>query len=455
MTRTVRTMLFVTVVLMSLGFVGCFAPVGGPQITLQISVEETDYTNDATFDFGALNVGAEPLVVTALVTNLTGSPVMVTELAISGPFSVEAREVAFLVAEGQSVEVSLSFDPVELGEASGTLEVSIEGFAQPFILNLTGSCVAPLKVTIGATDYASGASYDFGFVDPDAAAVEVAVSLVNLLAEPVTVTDLSSGADGITLTLLSVPFDISAESSVAGTLVFDPSVSGSAAAQFDVAVEGVSGAFTLNVAGEGNYAPVANALVVVSGAGTTAVNGTYYRTEEVGQGYPVYRLSTEYVLYGSDSDGGIRWSIDSDFDPISVFYSNYTVDVHTAPNGTPTDWDHSGGVEPYPASVGEIVSSSNAVDSLPEWDEISPNYLYSDAEEDSEGTTLYQWYWADAPAGTYMLIPGATDATYTVGTPDHLGYLKVLVTPVATDGITTGEPIWFGPSPVVDAPGPV
>ena len=327
----------------------------------------------------------------------------------------------------------------------------------PFVLNLTGTgteivevaAADSLKVIIAFADYVSGSSYDFEIVDPGAAAVEVAMLLDNLLAEEVTVTAVSAGADGITLTLPAVPFVIAAESSAAGTLVFDPAGTVVAAAQFDLTVETMTGGFTFSASGEGNYPPVARVMVQVSGAGTIAVNGTYYRTEEMGLGYPVYRLSSEYVLYGWDSDGGIEWAIDSDLDNATVFYSNRTTAVDTAPNGTPADWDWSGGTMPYPSTIGEIICPPGSEEQLQSGDVISPNYLYSDPE-DTEGATLFQWYWSDSPTGTYLLMEGETNPSHTVfPTPFVDIYLKVRVTPVATDGITTGEPVWFGPSPVV------
>ena len=309
-------------------------------------------------------------------------------------------------------------------------------------------------VRVGSTVYEYETTLDFGLVNPDGDPSVLAAELLNIADRDITVTGVTVDNAAFSVeTSEELPFTVLAGESISASLTFDPPASGVETAVLSAVIDGADLPFVLNLSGEGNYPPVANAIVVVSGAGTDEVNGTYYRTDEIEDGCPVYRLTgTEYRIYRYSTEVS-DWFIDDDFVRSPAHYEN-GAETFTAPNGTTEDWWLAGnGVEDSPSSVGEIASSSDATHELPEGDEISPNYLYSDEEEDSEGATLYQWYWADAPAGTYVSIPGATISTYTVGPPDDSGYLKVLVTPVAADGSTTGEPVWFGPSPRVDAPG--
>lgn len=86
---------------------------------------------------------------------------------------------------------------------------------------------------------------------------------------------------------------------------------------------------------------------------------------------------------------------------------------------------------------------------------IAPNYEYHDEEGVAEALTLFQWYRSEIkndPTGAYAALP-ATGPTYTLGSDDFDYHFKVLVTPVATDGTITGEPVWFGPSPNVSTQG--
>ena len=253
----------------------------------------------------------------------------------------------------------------------------------------------------------------------------------------------------------ALPFTVIAVESISASLIFGPTASGAVTAVLSAVIDGADLPFVLNLSGEGNYPPVAEAIVEVSGAGTAAVNGTYYRTEEIEDECPVYRLTgTDYRIYRANPEV-LGWFIDNDFTFGPVHYGNWT-ETLTAPNGTIEDWwVGEDGVADPPSTVGEIVSSSGAVDSLPQGDVISPNFVYADAEGNTEGTTLYQWYRSDAPddpTGTYSPISGEIDSSYTVVVADNGYHFKVLVTPVATDGITTGEPVWFGPSPQVVIP---
>ncbi|MCK4514118.1 MAG: hypothetical protein KAU31_02610 [Spirochaetaceae bacterium] len=304
------------------------------------------------------------------------------------------------------------------------------------------------NVVVDVTTYEYDATLDFGLVNPEGDPSVVAAELLNITDGDITVTGVSTDNALFSVETEALPFTVSAGESTSASLTFDPTASGAVTAVLSAVIDGADLPFVLNLSGEGNYPPVVEAIVEVSGAGTAAANGTYYRTGEVGQGYPVYRLGTDYVLYGWDNDG-IEWLIDDDLDSGSYLYSLHTGGCYTAPNGTPSDWFTGVGDTPDPTTVGEIKSSLGSLYWLPQDDVISPNYLYSDVEEDTEGATLYQWYRLDTPTGTYLPIPGETDSSYTVVIGDDGYYLKVLVTPVATDGFTTGEPVWFGPSPPV------
>ncbi len=311
-------------------------------------------------------------------------------------------------------------------------------------------------VKVNSTVYGHDATLGFGPVNPDGDPSVAAGELHNITDVDITVTEVSTDNAVFSVETEALPFTVLAGESTSVSLIFDPTASGAVGAVLTAVTDRTDLPFVLNLSGEGNYPPVANAIVEVSGAGTTAVNGTYYRTDEVGQGYPVYRFGTDYVLYGWPNDG-IEWLIDDDLDSGSDLYSLHTGGCYTAPNGTPAHWFTGVGDTPDPTTVGEIKSSLGSVYQLPEGDEISPNYRYSDAEDDTEGTTLYQWYRSDAPevpAGTYSPISGEIGSSYTVGLGDVDSYLKVLVTPVATDGITTGAAVWFGPSPIVFEPLP-
>jgi uncharacterized protein (TIGR02145 family) len=73
---------------------------------------------------------------------------------------------------------------------------------------------------------------------------------------------------------------------------------------------------------------------------------------------------------------------------------------------------------------------------------ITVRYTYSDAQNDPEGNSIYQWYRDDAE------ITGATDTTYTISYADSGAILSFVVTPIAQSGeflIGTPDTISFAP----------
>lgn len=72
---------------------------------------------------------------------------------------------------------------------------------------------------------------------------------------------------------------------------------------------------------------------------------------------------------------------------------------------------------------------------------LTGDYVYSDNENDAEGTSLYQWYRADTLDGLNIHeIEGATSKIYTLTDADFHKYISFEVTPFATNGVLEGEP---------------
>ncbi|MFN3943098.1 MAG: cadherin-like beta sandwich domain-containing protein [Flavobacterium sp.] len=87
---------------------------------------------------------------------------------------------------------------------------------------------------------------------------------------------------------------------------------------------------------------------------------------------------------------------------------------------------------------------------------LEASYDYTDADNDSQGTSLYQWLEADDNVGTNeVAISGATNSTYELTTADIGKFIRVRVTPVATTGSNPGVAVFsaYG-GPVTDASTP-
>ena len=79
--------------------------------------------------------------------------------------------------------------------------------------------------------------------------------------------------------------------------------------------------------------------------------------------------------------------------------------------------------------------------------ELQGDYVYSDAEDDPEGETVIKWFRSDDTDGTneQEIHEGQN---YTLTLDDEGKYIRIRVTPVATSGTLTGEPVYseyYGP----------
>jgi hypothetical protein len=87
-----------------------------------------------------------------------------------------------------------------------------------------------------------------------------------------------------------------------------------------------------------------------------------------------------------------------------------------------------------PVATGLSVSGTIEVGKI-----VTAEYTYSDAENNPEGGTTFQWYTATSTAGTDEApITGATEKIYTIPDGQKGKFLRVAVTPKSTAGTTTG-----------------
>ena len=72
---------------------------------------------------------------------------------------------------------------------------------------------------------------------------------------------------------------------------------------------------------------------------------------------------------------------------------------------------------------------------------LTGHYTYSDAENNPEGASIFNWYSAATSTGTYLKIDGANNITYTLQDADYQKYIKFQVTPVASIGTSPGTAV--------------
>jgi uncharacterized protein (TIGR02145 family) len=94
------------------------------------------------------------------------------------------------------------------------------------------------------------------------------------------------------------------------------------------------------------------------------------------------------------------------------------------------------------ANEAPVASNVSISGTLEEGQVLTGSYTYSDAENDPEGTSTFQWYRADDASGTNQVaISGATSSTYTLQNADVGYYISYEVTPVAQTGTSPGTAV--------------
>ena len=85
--------------------------------------------------------------------------------------------------------------------------------------------------------------------------------------------------------------------------------------------------------------------------------------------------------------------------------------------------------------------------------ELKASYSYVDANNDPEGTTLYQWYTAtDASGANQEAISGATTNSFTPSSAQAGKYIGIGITPKALSGTATGnQQVFYSSTPSVAA----
>lgn len=290
------------------------------------------------------------------------------------------------------------------------------------------------NISIFETEYLTDSSYDFGLTEANGAGKSVTVILTNAGDFELTITALSlSETDHYTLTAPSLPSITKAGDTAKAIVTFRPQTFGALPAVLSITVSGFTDPFILNLTGNGNHPPTLSFGITVSGAGDSDANGFYTRDGFKGSDdfrRPLYTKSgtTNYHCYLYNDDAVYLWCIHTSLDAGSGNDPLYEI------SGTSIVPPASGWSPPLTVTCQDITGTDGSTTQ-----ELTANYLYSDADGDAENTdgTIYQWYRAEDEEGPFERIDIGQAKTYKPEN-DAGYYLKVDIIPVAADGIPTG-----------------
>ena len=127
---------------------------------------------------------------------------------------------------------------------------------------------------------------------------------------------------------------------------------------------------------------------------------------------------------------GASWDFTDVWELVTGVNNGYPIQQELNPNAESANT--------IPAASNLVINNRTNAGNLPELgDQLAVTYNYSDADNDPESGTTFQWYRADDASGTNAAqIAGATDSIYTVASADLDKFLRVDVTP--NDGTDAG-----------------
>jgi hypothetical protein len=221
---------------------------GGCQAVQKASVNSHAVTvGSATLSFGNVTVGQTATLNNSLL-NTSGASITITGATIAGSnFSIGGLSLPLTVAVGQSVPYTVTFAPKSAGSASGTLIITLSDSTTAPPVSLTGMGMG------GGQLSATPSSLAFGGVQVGSSQT-LSITLTNSSGSSVTVTKATPSGSGVSVTGLTLPLVIAANSSANVNVIFAPAT---------------GGAVTGNVTFLSN-APNPSLVVSVSGTGLTA-----------------------------------------------------------------------------------------------------------------------------------------------------------------------------------------
>jgi len=213
--------------------------------------------NPNSISFGRVNVGKQTTQ-TVAVTNTGNTNISITQVSLSNPqFSVPGATFPVALAIGQSANMTVAVTPTAAGTVAGTLTAQGDNGSSPVTVNLSATAVNPAPqislsstsvqlgtVAIGSTSNATVSISNVGSAD-------LTVSLISL-------TGAEFGVSGIT-----TPKTITAGTSSALTLSFQPTSAGAASG-------------TLTITSNDSNTPTTK--VTLNGTGTTTATATLQAT---------------------------------------------------------------------------------------------------------------------------------------------------------------------------------
>jgi gliding motility-associated-like protein len=216
---------------------------------IAITVNGNSQADGSTVTFSSLVIGNNETK-DFVIANAGTATLNISTISTTGDFAVQGTAPASVNA-GEDETVTLQFSPTQSGTRTGTVTFLSDGDVPTYVINLSGSGIAPnpvIEITDGGIGQGSGSDLDFSSTDVGTEALKTIVITNSGNAELV-ITDIQVTGDfaieGV------VPSSIGPGSSETIAIKFTPTEIGARTGTLTIFSNGDTPVFVLNLAGSG------------------------------------------------------------------------------------------------------------------------------------------------------------------------------------------------------------
>jgi hypothetical protein len=250
--------------------------------------------NSTTVNFSPTQVGA---TATQNVTlSASGAPVMVTSAQVSGAgFAIVPPTLPSTLSPGQSLVLTIQFDPQTAGQLSGSLMIASNASNPTLTITLSGNGTAAPAGTIAAN------STTVNFSPTQVGTTATQNVMLSASGAPVTVTSAQVSGAGFTVVPPTLPSTLSPGQSLVLSVQFDPQTAGQLSGSLMIASNASNPTLTITLSGSGTAAPARSATVSWASGDPAAVTYLVFRSDVSGGPYVPLTASPQTELSYSDS----------------------------------------------------------------------------------------------------------------------------------------------------------
>ncbi len=245
-------------------------PVTGTGIQAGLSI------TPSSFSFGNAVVGTTDSQ-TLQLSNTGTATLTVSQVSVTGTiFSITGLTLPLTLNTGQSKTFNVQFSPTSAGAASSTLTITSNAPGSPATVALSGTGVAA-TLTLSF----SSNSISFGSVNTGTSSTKTE-TITNTGNSTVQITQISVSGTGYTLNGAS-PVGLSAGQTLTFSVIFDPTVAGSASGTVTVTSNAAGSPATISLSGTGD--PAHSVVLNWTESNPTGLSYYVYRSTTSGSGY--------------------------------------------------------------------------------------------------------------------------------------------------------------------------